>query len=168
MEADMADPIVVGVDATAESRGALTKAADLAEKVGASVIAVHVRNEPSFAAIGEVAVDAVAIERTLDEVEASTRDHVSTVMAGRRLGWHLEVTMGDPAVELIRIAVEHRAGAIVVGGRGHGVVGGLVLGSVAQKLVRKSPVTVLVMRDGRTHRVKDSPDLRAVPAGPRP
>jgi nucleotide-binding universal stress UspA family protein len=42
---------------------------------------------------------------------------------------------------------------IVVGGRGHSFLGGLVLGSIAQKLVRSSPVSVLVVRhpkiDGR-------------------
>ncbi|MDQ1532594.1 MAG: hypothetical protein QOF28_355 [Actinomycetota bacterium] len=32
-------------------------------------------------------------------------------------------------------------------GRGHSVVGGLVLGSVAQKLVRSSPISVLVVRN---------------------
>jgi hypothetical protein len=31
----------------------------------------------------------------------------------------------------------------------------MVLGSVAQKLVRRSPVSVLVVRDGETHRVSD-------------
>ena len=65
----------------------------------------------------------------------------------------VRAALGDPATELIAAAREHQAGAIVVGGRSHGVVGGLVVGSVAQKLVRHSPVSVLVVRDGQAHRL---------------
>src|ERR1700738_1574257 len=60
---------------------------------------------------------------------------------------------GVPAAELIGAAQKNQATTIVVGGRSHGVVGGLVLGSVAQKLVRHSPISVLVVRDGQAHRL---------------
>ncbi len=98
---------------------------------------------------------------TLDELQAITRTQVAGVMAGRRGGWRFDVTSGDPGAELIKAAIEHRAGAIVVGGRNHGVVGGLVVGSVAQKLVRKSPVSVLVVRHGRAQRVSDADEYAA-------
>jgi nucleotide-binding universal stress UspA family protein len=68
--------------------------------------------------------------------------------------WRFDVALGDPATELIAAAHDHGATAIVVGGRSHGVVGGLVLGSVAQKLVRHSPVSVLVVRDGQAHHLE--------------
>lgn len=45
----------------------------------------------------------------------------------------------------------------MVGGRTHGVVEGLVMGSVAQKLIRHSPVSVLVVRDGQAHRLQTTP-----------
>jgi nucleotide-binding universal stress UspA family protein len=38
---------------------------------------------------------------------------------------------------------------IVVGGRGHSLLGGLVLGSIAQRLLRCSPISVLVIRHPR-------------------
>jgi nucleotide-binding universal stress UspA family protein len=50
-----------------------------------------------------------------------------------------------------------QATTIVVGGRTHGVVGGLVVGSVAQKLVRHSPVSVLVVREGQAQRLEVTP-----------
>ena len=151
----MADPIVVGVDTTADSLKALTAAADLAQEHAAPLIALHVRHEPSVASLANVAGEAVTIETTLNEVEQITRTQVADVMAGRQVDWRFAVTSGDPAHELLKAAVEHHAATIVVGGRSHGVVGGLVLGSVAQKLVRKSPVSVLVVRDGHTHSVSD-------------
>jgi nucleotide-binding universal stress UspA family protein len=151
----MADPIVVGVDTTADSLGALSAAADLAQEHAAPLIAIHVRHEPGLASVANLAGEAVAIKTTLEELEAITRTQVADVLAGRHVDWRFDVTSGDPGTELIKAAIEHRAGAIVVGGRNHSVVGGLVLGSVAQKLVRKSPVSVLVVRDGHTHRVND-------------
>jgi nucleotide-binding universal stress UspA family protein len=159
----MADPIVVGVDTTADSLMALSAAADLAQDHATPLIAIHVRHEPSVASVANVAGEAIAIETTLSELEAITRTQVAEVMAGRHVDWRLDVTSGDPGTELIKAAIKHGASAIVVGGRHHGVVGGLVLGSVAQKLVRKSPVSVLVVRDRHTHSVNDaSQSQRAV------
>ena len=152
----MADPIVVGVDATDASLAALTAAAELARESAAPVIALHVRHEPAMAAVGNVAGEALAIETALDDVEALTRRRVTDVMARRHLDWRLEVTSGDPGTELIKAAIAHHADTIVVGGRSHGVVGGLLVGSVAQKLVRKSPVSVFVVRDGQAQRIKDA------------
>jgi nucleotide-binding universal stress UspA family protein len=156
----MTHPIVVGVDTTADSLAALSAAAGLAEQAAVSLIAVHVRHEPSLASVAEAAGETAALN-ALDEIEATTRQRVSEVMAGRHVEWRFDVVSGDPGSELMRKAVDSGAATIVVGGRNHGVVGGLALGSVAQKLVRKSPVSVLVVRDGQTHRVKETADSMA-------
>jgi nucleotide-binding universal stress UspA family protein len=153
MEATMANPIVVGVDTTAASHRALSEAAALAQEHAAPLIAIHVRHEPGLAMGATIAGATASIETMLDELEAATLEHVADVMAGHQVKWRCEVTSGDPGSELIKAAIKHSADAIIVGGRNHGVVGGLVLGSVAQKLVRKSPVSVLVVRDGHTDRV---------------
>jgi nucleotide-binding universal stress UspA family protein len=47
---------------------------------------------------------------------------------------------------LIEVAQSANASLIVVGGRGHSLLGGIVLDSVAQNLVRSSPISVLVDR----------------------
>jgi nucleotide-binding universal stress UspA family protein len=154
----MAHPIVIGVDSTTDSVAALETAAGLAEQSGASIVAVHIRHEPSLASVAEAASEAAAMNAALDEIEASTRKRVFEVMARHHGAWRFEVVSGDPATELIRAAVDNHANTIVVGGRNHGVVGGLVIGSVAQKLVRKSPVSVLVVRDGQAQRVKEIPN----------
>jgi len=93
----------------------------------------------------------------LDEIERMSRERVADVLAGRRVRWRFEVASGDPATELMAVARLDQATTIVVGGRTHGVVGGLVIGSVAQKLVRHSPVSVLVVRDGQAHRLDAPP-----------
>jgi nucleotide-binding universal stress UspA family protein len=59
----------------------------------------------------------------------------------------------NPTMELDAAARRHKATTIVVGGRTHGLIGGVVVGSVAQKLIRHSLVPVLVVRDGQAHRL---------------
>ena len=155
----MAKPMVVGVDGTADSLAALSSAADLAQESGAELVVVHVRHESAVAtAASSVEAGAeAAVAEALDEVERTSRERVADVLAGRRVPWRFEVASGDPAAQLIAIARDHAATTIVVGGRTHGVVGGLVIGSVAQKLVRHSPVSVLVVRDGQAHRLEVAP-----------
>jgi nucleotide-binding universal stress UspA family protein len=150
----MAETMVVGVDGTADSLAALGSAAELAEESGAALIVVHVRHEGAVASAGSVAAHTeVAMIEALDEVERASRERVADVLAGRTVPWRFEVVSGDPATELIAVALDQEATTIIVGGRNHGVVGGLVAGSVAQKLVRRSPVSVLVVRDGQAHRL---------------
>ncbi len=151
----MANTIVVGVDATDDSLAALAAAAELAEESGAALVVVHVRSESwmASAAVMEAAAQP-AIADTLDAVETTTRERTAAILAERNLVWRFAVARGDPAAELIAAARDNRATAIVVGGRSHGLISGLALGSVAQKLVRHSPVSVLVVRDGHAHRVE--------------
>ena len=149
----MSDTMVVGVDATADSLEALNVAADLAEDAGAALVVVHVRHESAMSAASIDAGAGAAISDALDEVEKMSRERAAAVLAGRKVDWRFRVSGGDPATELIAAAREHEARAIVVGGRSHGLVGGLVVGSVARKLVRHSPVSVLVVRDGKAHRL---------------
>jgi nucleotide-binding universal stress UspA family protein len=154
----MAKPMVVGVDGTADSLGALSAAAGLAEESGAALVVVHVRHESGVVlANGALTGAGPALEDALDEIEQMSRERVADVLAGRRVPWRFEVASGDPATELIAAACRDHATTIVVGGRTHGVVGGLVVGSVAQKLVRHSPISVLVVRNGEAHRLEVTP-----------
>ena len=148
----MAKPIVVGVDGTADSLAALSWAAELGEESGAPLVVLHVRHESGAVSASNVAAGAEsAMSEALDDVERMSRERVADVLGGRRVQWRFTVASGDPATELIAAALRDQARTIVVGGRKHGVVGGLVVGSVAQRLVRQSPVSVLVVRDGQAH-----------------
>jgi nucleotide-binding universal stress UspA family protein len=146
--------MVVGVDGTADSLAALLGAAELGEEAGAELVVVHFRRESWLAsAVLEVSAEP-AMNESLDIVDQMARESFADVLAGRRVRWQFEVASGDPATALIAAAREHQASAVVVGGRSHGIVGGLVAGSVAQKLVRRSPLSVLVVRNGRAHQVE--------------
>jgi nucleotide-binding universal stress UspA family protein len=141
--------IVVGVDASDGSLAALRSAASLAEKTGAqlSVIFVH---DPGVARAFAATYDGAAevyIEQSVEELETTSRERTFDLLSDRPLDWTFDVVGGEAAHALVDVAKERSASMIVVGGRGHGVVGGIILGSVAQKLVRSSPISVLVVRN---------------------
>src|SRR3954466_2614436 len=144
----MTRTIVAGVDGSENSFAALAAAADLAEQTGSrlSVVSVHdVGTAGALAAAYEGAATPV-LEQSLTALEAASRERTFDLLSERHLGWTFDVIPGDAVHELIDKAKTNAASLIVVGGRGHSLLGGLILGSVAQKLVRCSPISVLVVR----------------------
>jgi len=57
------------------------------------------------------------------------------------------LTMGDPAGEIVRIAEDEGAEMIVLGTHGRTGVTRLLMGSVAEAVVRRAPCPVLVYRE---------------------
>jgi len=56
------------------------------------------------------------------------------------------LTMGDPASEIVRIAVEEGAEMIGLGTHGRSGMTRMLMGSVAEAVVRRAPCPVLVYR----------------------
>jgi nucleotide-binding universal stress UspA family protein len=56
------------------------------------------------------------------------------------------VLIGTPFVEIIRYAKEQSINLIVIGTHGHSALSAMLLGSVAEKVVRKAPCPVLAVR----------------------
>jgi universal stress protein A len=61
-------------------------------------------------------------------------------------GWDAEVATGHPADTIVRIAQERRADLIVMGTHGRTGLQHVLLGSVAEKVVRLAPCPVLTVR----------------------
>jgi nucleotide-binding universal stress UspA family protein len=57
-----------------------------------------------------------------------------------------EPSFGDLAEEIITAARDRQADLVVVGSRGHGRLAGLLLGSVAQKVISLAHCPVVVVR----------------------
>jgi nucleotide-binding universal stress UspA family protein len=151
----MVSPLVVGLDGSPESIEALAAAAHLAAMSGRGLVVVHVRHANPLSGSAAVVEPSAgwAIGDALDEREAFSRAQAKVVMREHEVDWRFETADGDPAHALIAAAEQWGADGIVVGGHRHGVVGGLVAGSVAQKLIRHSPVSVYVVRDGQPHQL---------------
>ena len=144
----MTHNIVVGVDGSNNGFAALAAAADLAEQTGSelSVVFVHDPGTATAFAAGYDGGAELRIEQSIAELEVASRERTFDLLANRPVKWTFDIVAGEAVHELIDVAKSRAATLIVVGGRGHSLIGGLVLGSVAQKLVRSSPISVLVVR----------------------
>ena len=132
--------IVCGVDHSEGSRRALRVSAELAERLDSRLLLVDVRRSPADVPPGMASELDVVRERAvaggrrlLEELgaeflEDSRARHLLELVAGR-------VELGDPAARLARVADEVGATLIVVGSRGRGRAGSLLLGSVADRRV---------------------------------
>jgi len=58
------------------------------------------------------------------------------------------VLVGKPFVEIVRFAREQDVDVIIVGTHGRGAIAHMLLGSVAELVVRKAPCPVLIVREG--------------------
>lgn len=62
------------------------------------------------------------------------------------IAYQHHVTVGDAVKMIVQFATEKQCDQIVLGPRGLGTVQGLLLGSVASKLIQLSPIPVLLIK----------------------
>ena len=139
--------ICCAVDLEVQSRVAMAQAADLATTLDAELTLVHVIAPPLEAASdvlvssrGLASVDAQEAEATLARWRADAEG-----LAGRPVS--ARVLQGEPAAEIVRHAREERCDLLVLGTHGRTGMSRLVLGSVAERVARRSPCPVLVVHD---------------------
>jgi nucleotide-binding universal stress UspA family protein len=145
--------ILVGVDGSAPSLKAVDLAADLASKYNAELIllkAVEDRPRELDAAVEEYArsehIPAAEAEVVLKMANDILDNARKAALAKGAAQISVEPSFGDPAAQIIAAARDREADLIVVGSRGHGRVAGLLLGSVAQKVVSLANCPVVVVR----------------------
>lgn len=86
-----------------------------------------------------------AAERLLEEVALADTAAVRERLRAAGIGHTLHVLMGNPAPRILERAAAIDAAVILMGTRGHGPIGSVMLGSVAYKVVHEArrPVTLL-------------------------
>ena len=90
----------------------------------------------------------------LDQIERAGRQHQQHLLGeaeAQALAAGLNVTarvagVGEPAIEIVRVAQECRADQIAMGSRGMGALGSFFMGSVAQRVVHLAEVPVLLVK----------------------
>lgn len=141
--------IVVAVDFSNATPGVLEMAANLAIAHHSELELFHViEPEPSYTAYGFTpdefpAMNAFQEEakrratRKLDELLASVRADVPQATS--------QMAEGSPLHALLDHVTNSGADFVVVGSHGHGVIASLLLGSVAEGMVRKAGVPTLIV-----------------------
>ena len=143
--------VLVPTDFSAASESALRYGKAMAEAFGASLHVVHVMEDLlAHAWAAEVYVSSMPQLR--DEIEKESQQRLGALLTdGERKALRAETALlaGNPFLEIIRYAKAHDVDLIVMGTHGRGPIAHMLLGSVAEKVVRKSPCPVLTVREAQ-------------------
>ncbi len=120
---------------------ALPMATSIARDRNADLVILHVQEPPAAYAAGELYFgpmepDVETIRQTLEQVRPSDPNVLCI---------H-HMTMGDPAKEIVRVADEENVDMIVMSTRGRTGLAHVLMGSVAEKVVRRANCPVLVVK----------------------
>jgi nucleotide-binding universal stress UspA family protein len=135
--------ILVPHDFSDTSAAATSYAVELARSFGAQLVFLYVGDSSKTELEGEIplASDGAVVEAVRNRL-VKTLAPVDQVT----LSPEFFARAGTPANEIVRFAREHDIDLIVMGTHGRGFVGHVVMGSVAEKVVRTAPCPVLTVR----------------------
>ena len=87
-----------------------------------------------------------AVAKYYDEESEAALATARTLLDSRRVAYSVEKSVGEPAAQIVGHAISSAADLIVMGTHGHTALAGLVMGSVATKVLAGSKVPVLFLR----------------------
>lgn len=142
----MYDDILVPTDGSGGMWKVIDHAVALAKKHDATLHGIYVVNTASLSDL--------PMESSWSGLSQSLQKEGETAIAEfeeRAEGVEIETTLveGSPAKEIVRYAEEQSCDVIVMGTHGRSGVDRLLLGSVAERVVRSSTVPVLTIRVSR-------------------
>ena len=138
--------ILCPVDFSKFTQEVINYAVDLAKKYGAELHVMHVVPNMTYFTPYESFLtpeNLIAIEKNIqDEVE----DNFEKLLKDQDIPTKKVIKTGVPFVEIIAYAKSESVDLIVMGTHGHSGIEHILIGNVAEKVVRKSPCPVMTIR----------------------
>jgi universal stress protein A len=135
--------ILVPIDFSENAEQALDYACSLASKVGSTVRLIHAFSKPPTGL--QVALSEGILENLVKE-HRDELEKLSAARAGQATFGEPVVEIGDPRDTIIDAAKEVSADLIVMGTHGRRGLSRVMMGSVAEDVIRHAPCPVLVVR----------------------
>jgi nucleotide-binding universal stress UspA family protein len=139
MESDL---LLVAIDPAGCAWAVASRAAELAERLGASAVLQHAVHLPAGVEPGP---------RALEELQRDAHEQLSAtaeLFLARGVPARVRIDSGPPAHAILAAAEEEGATMIVVGTHGRSGLARLIIGSVAEAVIRGASVPVLTVRGG--------------------
>ncbi|MGA2167702.1 MAG: universal stress protein [Terracidiphilus sp.] len=150
--------IVVATDLDGQSEAALEYARKLAGGYGARLVLAHGLDPVDYAAVDSVPG---RVLRGLTEQARAALDTLAGDLMREGIHSHSEIRQGTVAQMLVDVARQYEAGLIVIGTKGFSGAGPVIVGSIAEQLVRLSPCPVLAVAADW-----NAGEFRPTPGGP--
>ncbi len=136
------------IDFSEASRAAMEVAADLARRFGAQLTLLHAYPVPGYTfPDGSVVASPRMMQELADQAErhlATWRADAEQIVGGPRVA--VEKAVGEPAAEIVAFAKRASTDLLVLGTHGRTGLEHALMGSVAERVVRKARCPVLTVR----------------------
>ena len=141
--------ILFPTDFSESAENASNYAISMAEKFGSKVFAVHVV-EP-FTYTSDLGIDMGNQFQVMEATAKRFLEEAVTSIREKNIDVEGILLTGEPFVEIIKFAKQEQVNLIIMATHGRSGIEHILLGSTAEKVVRKSPCPVLtIKRPGQT------------------
>ena len=131
-----------------DGSGPAQQAVEYAVRNGSTeeIVLLHVVEVPT--GLIDAGIDFVQeqLKEERGETTGAVSDELKEFLRAEDVEVRFETAFGKPSREIVSFAEEHDIETIVVGSHGRESVSRVLLGSVAENVVRRSPTTVTVVR----------------------
>ncbi len=146
----MVNKILVPIAFSKYSQGILGYAAEIAASFKAELLVVNVINQRDIEAVDKIASFGykVDVEHYLKTMKGEKREELKKMTAGLALPdgqVSFSFRVGDPTNELLKLVVDKDIDMVIMGIKTHDVRH-IFAGSVAERMFRKCPVTIVSYR----------------------
>ena len=146
---------MVAVAFNESSEELLTYAARIAESMNAEMIVVNIINVRDVEAIGSIAAMGYEVDSDhyLSGITEERRQTLDAMLA--KLSFPIDkiraiFKVGHPVDTLLKIAMRENVDLLVMGIKGRSDLEHILVGSLAEKIFRRSPVPILSYRDRKS------------------
>lgn len=162
----MFNRILVPIDFSSPSDAALEYARTVAARFGASLYLLHIAEDP-YRAFYSAEVYVPEVEGLREEILSDSVTRLKALLHTTdvtNLHAVAEAVIGTPASTIVEYAAGHGIDLIVMGTHGRGGMSHLLMGSVAERVVRTAPCPVLTVRRSPTAAAPAEAAVEEVPA----
>ena len=147
--------IMVPITLTPDSEGLFKYAAQIATLLNAELVVASIINSRDINAIGMVTSLGYKVdsEHYVEGVKAERKEILGQFLKKSsfdRKNMRTIIKVGNPVDELLKLIVKEAIDMIVMGVKGRTDLEHILVGSVAEKLFRRSPVPVISYRDEKS------------------
>jgi nucleotide-binding universal stress UspA family protein len=137
--------VLIAYDGSDPAQAAVEHA--LREHPDEELVLLHVIEAASGSLDASINIIQKALKDRQEEVEEDFSEEVTDLLEDADVEYTTDLVVGDPANEIVEYAEENAIDHIVIGNHGRKGATRILLGNVAERVVRRSPVTVTVVRD---------------------
>jgi len=147
--------ILVALAFSEYAKGTMNYSAKLANNLGAELIVTNIINSRDVSAVASVAAMGYGLdaEKYVRDIKDKRRRLFKEILQDSFFSKgdpKLILKVGHPVYDLLEIIVNEKVDMVIMGVKGRTDLESIFVGSVAEKIFRRCPVTVVSYRDEKT------------------